>query len=136
MLKLSESTLIESCRYLRLPFLMLASTVLLTACATPKPSPDALESAERAIETAVLAGAEQHAPVELRFARERLAEAQKGMERKSYEKAFYLIDQSEINSELAIEKSREAKVRAALSEQLKQNEVLSEDFKRTYGAKP
>jgi hypothetical protein len=74
--------------------------------------------------------------VELRFARERLAEAQKGMERKSYEKAFYLIDQSEINSELAIEKSREAKVRAELAEQIKQNEVLTEDFNRTYGDKP
>jgi len=120
----------------RLILLMFATAVLVTACATPKPSLDSLESAQRAIDTAIEAGAEQHAPVELRFARERLAEAQTGMERKSYEKAFYLIDQSEINSELAIEKSREAKVRAALAEQLKQNEVLMEDFNRTYGDQP
>jgi hypothetical protein len=115
---------------------MLAGTLLLSGCATPKPPPNALESAERAIDAAILEGAEQHAPVELRFARERLAEAHKGMERKSYEKAFYLIDQSEINSELAIEKSREAKVRAALADQIRQNEVLIEDFNRTYGEKP
>ncbi len=115
---------------------MMTCALLLAGCATPKPSPDALESAQRAIDAAILEGAEQHAPVELRFARERLAEAQKGMERKSWEKTFYLIDQSEINSELAIEKSREAKVRAALAEQIKQNEVLIEDFNRTYGDKP
>lgn len=136
MLKLSVVALIGRYNPQRLFFLMLASGLLLASCASPKPSVDTLESAERAIDSAIQAGAEQHAPVELRFARERLAEAQKGMERKSYEKAFYLIDQSEINSELAIEKSREAKIRAALAEQQKQNEVLTEDFNRTYGDQP
>ena len=120
----------------RIPVFMLFSAILLLSCATPKPSTDAFNSAERGIESAIQAGAEQHAPVELRFAREKLAEARKGMEQKSYEKAFYLIDQSEINSELAVEKSREARVRAELAEQQKLNEVLSEDFTRTYGAKP
>jgi hypothetical protein len=135
MLKLSVVALIRN-NPIRLLTLMLTSALLLASCATPKPSVDSLESAARAIDAAIQAGAEQHAPVELRFARERLAEAQKGMERKSYEKAFYLIDQSEINSELAIEKSREAKVRAALAEQQRQNEVLTEDFNRTYGDQP
>ena len=105
----------------------------LTSCATPKPNDDAFVSAERAIDAAIQAGAEQHAPVELRFAREKLEEARKGIEYKQFDKSFYLIDQSEINSELAIEKSREAIVRSALSEQIKQNEVLAEDFARTYG---
>lgn len=136
MLKFSAAALQRRFKPVHWSFPLLAGTLLLAACATPKPSPDALESAERAIDAAIQAGAEQHAPVELRFARERLAEAHKGMERKSYEKAFYLIDQSEINSELAIEKSREAKVRAALADQLKQNEVLAEDFRRTYGDTP
>jgi len=119
-----------------LPLALLLCTGLLSACATPKPPEDAFNSAERAIEAAIQAGAEQHAPVELRFAREKLAEAQKGIEYKQFDKSFYLIDQSEINSELAIEKAKEAKVRAALAEQIKQNEVLVEDFARTYGGKP
>lgn len=117
-------------------FVIVLSTVMLGACATPKPSGDAFNSAQRGIDAAVQAGAEQHAPVELRFAREKLAEANKGIEHKQYDKSFFLIDQSEINSELAIEKSKEAKVRAALAEQIKQNEVLAEDFVRTYGDKP
>ncbi len=127
---------INPVQQLLLLFVFLFSTALMTACATPKPPEDAFNSAERAIEAAIQAGAEQHAPVELRFAREKLAEAQKGIEYKQFDKSFFLIDQSEINSELAIAKAREAKVRAALAEQIKQNEVLAEDFARTYGGKP
>ena len=77
--------------------------VLLTAlggCVTPKPSPESFVDAEQRIEAAVAAGAETHAPVELKFAREKLAEARYGMERKSFEKALYLVEQSEINAEL------------------------------------
>jgi len=129
-------TRISTKHQVRLSFALMLCTALMTACATPKPPEDAFNSAERAIEAAIQAGAEQHAPVELRFAREKLAEAQKGMEYKQFDKSFFLIDQSEINSELAIEKAREAKVRATLAEQLKQNEVLAEDFARTYGGKP
>ncbi len=120
----------------RLPLAFLICAVLLHACATPKPSEDLFISAERAIDAAMQAGAEQHAPVELRFAREKLAEARKGIEYKQSDKSFLLIDQSEINSELAIEKAKEAKVRATLAEQIKQNEVLAEDFERTYGGRP
>jgi uncharacterized lipoprotein YmbA len=107
--------------------------LLLASCATPKPAPNAFNDAEKAIEAAVLAGAEEHSPVELRFAREKLAEAHKGMEFRQYDKSIYLIEQSEINSELAIEKTRAAILRAKVAEQVRDNEVLREDFEATYG---
>ena len=108
-------------------------TILLASCTTVKPAPDAFNDAEEAIEAAKRAGAEEHSPVELRFAREKLAEARKGMEVKQYDKSIYLIEQSEINSELAIAKSRTAVVRAKVSEQARENEILREDFESTYG---
>jgi len=108
-------------------------TILLASCTTVKPAPDAFNDAEEAIEAAIRAGAEEHSPVELRFAREKLAEARKGMDVKQYDKSIYLIEQSEINSELAIEKSRTAKTRAKVSEQVRENEILREDFKSTFG---
>lgn len=114
-----------------LPVLLL--TALLASCAAPKPAPDAFAAAEQAIDAAVRAGAEEHSPVELRFAREKLAEANKGMEFKQYDKAMYLIEQSEINSELAIEKTRTALARAKVAELTRENEVLREDFKATFG---
>ena len=116
---------------LQLSGLLLA--MLLASCVTPKPAPDAFANAEQAIEAAVRAGAEEHSPVELRFAREKLAEAQKGMELKQYEKSIYLIEQSEINSELAIEKSRAAAARVRVAEMSRENEILLEDFRATYG---
>ncbi len=116
---------------MRYPVLLLA--LFLASCASPKPAPDAFNDAEQAIESAISAGAEQHSPVELRFAREKLAEARKGMEFKQYDKAVYLIEQSEINSELAIEKSKAAVIRARVTEAARQNEVLREDFEATYG---
>ena len=108
-------------------------TLLLASCTTVKPAPDAFNDAEEAIEAAIRASAEEHSPVELRFAREKLAEARKGMEVKQYDKSIYLIEQSEINSELAIEKSRTAVVRAKVSERARENEILREDFQSTFG---
>ena len=108
--------------------------VLVSACATPRPAPDAFDDAEEAIESAVQAGAEEHSPVELRFAREKLAEAKKGMEYKSYDKAIYLVEQSEINSELAIAKSRAAVARGRVTEAARENEILREDFEATFGS--
>ena len=119
-------------RYL---FLLLPATLILSSCMAPKPAPGAFEDAEQAIEAAVRAGAEQHSPVELRFAREKLAEARKGMDEKynQTEKSIYLIEQSEINSELAIEKSKTADIRDRVTELARQNEILREDFEATFG---
>lgn len=114
--------------------LFIAAVVLsLVSCVTPKPSPDAFVDAEQAIEAAVRAGAEEHSPVELRFAREKLAEARKGMDLKQYDKAIFLVEQSEINSELAIEKSRTAMMRAKVADLARENEILREDFEATFG---
>ena len=115
--------------------LLLFLIPFLASCATPRPAPGAFESAEQRIEAAVAAGAEEHSPVELRFAREKLAEARKGMEERynQPEKSIYLIEQSEINSELAIEKSRTADIRARVAELARQNEILREDFEATFG---
>ena len=119
-------------RYPLIFSLMLLST-LLGACATAKPAPDAFANAEQAIEAAVRAGAEEHSPVELRFAREKLAEAHKGMEVRQYDKSIVLIEQSEINSELAIEKSKTAIMRQRVAEAARENEVLREDYLATFG---
>lgn len=114
-----------------LVFLLILS--LFAACATTKPAADGFTSAKNAIEAAVRAGAEEHSPVELRFAREKLAEAHKGVEYKQFDKAIYLIDQSEINSELAIEKTRAAIIRGKVTDLARENEILREDFESIFG---
>lgn len=122
----------EAVVMIRKPFIFFLA-LLLAACATPKPGPDAFTDAEEAIESAERAGAEEHSPVELRFAREKLEEARKGMEYKQYDKALYLIEQSEINSELAIEKTRAAVIRIRVTELAREVEILREELELNYG---
>ena len=55
------------------------------------------------------------------------------MEVRQYDKSIVLIEQSEINSELAIEKSKTAVMRGRVAELARQNEVLREDFLATFG---
>ena len=104
-----------------------------SACAVPKPQPDAFVNAEQSILLAEQAGAEQHSPVEMRFAREKLEEARKGMEYQQYDKSFFLIEQSEINSDLALEKTVTSKIRAEVTDQARSNEILREELQVNFG---
>jgi len=115
-------------------FILVAVVLLsLAACTTIRPGPDAFVSAEEGITAAEEAGGDEFAPVEMRFAREKLASAHKGMDKQKYEVALYLVEQSEINSELAIEKSRAAKSRRRVNEQRKSNEELERKLRETFG---
>jgi hypothetical protein len=116
-------------RLLPIPVLCL----LLTSCATPPPGPEVYDSAERAIAAAERAGAEELAPVELQFAKERLALARTGMENGKVEPALYAIEQSEINAELASELSRTAQLRRDVNEARRANDSLRQELEAAYG---
>ena len=107
--------------------------LVLAACASPQPGPEVVDTAKAAIKSAEVAGGDEFAPVEMRFAREKLASAEKGMEKQKYEVAVYLLEEAEINAELAIEKSRTAKARRAVNEQRKSNEELEKTLRETFG---
>ncbi len=117
---------------MRIIFFLFFSLSLLS-CASAQPGPDAFISAERSILAAEKAGATELAPVELRFAREKLASAKLGMEQRKYAIALYLVEESEINSELAIEQSRAAQSRRKVNELRRSNEILKEELESTYG---
>ncbi len=115
------------------PLLLSFFVLLLGACATTPPDPSVFESAERAIEAAERAGAEELSPTELKFARERLELAHTAVENKKYPESLLAIEQSEINSELAIEKSRAALERRKVNELRRSNELLREELIALYG---
>lgn len=117
---------------MRLALIALTSLALV-ACATTPPDPSVFSSAERAIQAAEAAGAEEFSPTELRFARERLELARTAVDRKKYDEALLAIAQSEINAELAIEKSRTAVERRKVNELRRSNELLREQLVLSYG---
>ena len=113
--------------------LYLLACLVLLSCASAQPGPNAFKPAEQAILAAERAGAEELAPVELRFAREKLESARLGIEKKKYAVALYLIEESEVNSELAIEQSRAAQSRRKVNELRRSNEVMKEEMETNYG---
>lgn len=113
--------------------LCLSICFTLLSCVSSQPGPGAFNSAEQEILAAERAGAEELAPVELRFAREKLESARRGMEQKKYDIAMYLIEESEINAELAIEQSRAAQSRRKVNELRRANEVMKEELEANYG---
>ncbi|MGA9575023.1 MAG: DUF4398 domain-containing protein [Lysobacterales bacterium] len=115
------------------PILIALLCLILAACTTVRPDAAIFESAENALQVAEAAGGDEFAPVEMRFAREKLASAKKGLEKEKYQVSVYLVEESEINAELAIEKSRTAKLRRRVTELRKSNEELEARLHATYG---
>ena len=113
--------------------LILIVCAVLGSCTTARPGPEVFVTAEEAIQAAEAAGGDEFAPVEMRFAREKLDIARIGMEKQKYHVIVYLVEESEINSELAIEKSRTAKSRRLVNELRKSNEELNASLRATFG---
>ncbi len=115
------------------PILISIVCLALTACMPAPPDPNIFDVAAKAIQMAESVGGDEFAPVEMRFAREKLASAKLAMEKQKYEVVVYLVEEAEINAELAIEKSRTAKSRRRVNEQRKNNEELNTSLRVTFG---
>src|SRR5262249_48882011 len=70
-----------------------------------------LGQASRSLDAARTAGAATYAPLELRFADERMLQSRTAADKHDYDKALRLAAESQANSDLAIAKSRLGKVR-------------------------
>lgn len=105
----------------------------LAACTAARPGSEIFVSVDKVIQAAEAAGGDEFAPVEMRFARQKLASAHLGMEKQKYGVVVYLAEEAEINAELAIEKSRTARLRRRVNELRKSNEELEEKLRVTFG---
>lgn len=110
-----------------------ALLVLLAACATTPPDPRLLDNAEQAIESAREAGAEEYAPLELRFAEERLDAARFQFENDQSAPARRLADEAEIEAQLALARTRAARARADLAQRQRELESLRRDLVEAFG---
>ena len=118
---------------LRNTLFMLTTALLIGGCAVSMPSDSSFTSAEQAIAQAENAGAEEHSPVELRFAREKLSEARYGMEVRDFDAAILLIEQAEINAELALARTQAALQRQKVNDLQSSNDILLEQMRETFG---
>jgi len=98
--------------------------LVLGACASQQPPDDILQSAKSSIASAEAQNAFEHAPLALRFAKEKLAAAQLAVERRRYDEASRFAKQAQINCELAVAKTAAAIAREASRKQEEANRQL------------
>lgn len=117
-------------------FRILAALALLSlaACATtPPPDPRLLANAENALNQAEQAGAAEFAPLELRFARERLNAARLQLEAGRTIEARRIADEAEIEAQLALARTNAAQTRAELAQRQRALERLRADLVDAFG---
>ena len=112
----------------RICYLAIVLAHFVGACASTPPPVDFLDDAQAAVQRAADAGALEYAPLELRYAREKLDAARAAVQERDYELAGWLAQESTVNSELAIAKTIAAQARDASRAKSEENARLREEL--------
>jgi len=94
-----------------------------------------LSQAELAVQEADTKTASQYAPLELKTAREQLADAKRAIDDKEYPEARRLADQALVNAQLAEAKAGAEKARQAAVELQKSIQTLRAEVQRSSGSR-
>ena len=84
----------------------LGAALAVSGCAGTPPPVDDISTAEMALNRALEAEAEQHSPLPLRVAREKLDSAKQAMNDGEYEQARRLAEQAQVEAQLAEAQAR------------------------------
>ena len=98
------------------PLALAAAVALLAACAGTPPPKSEIALTDSALQAAELAGAREHAPIELRAAEATKAKLDAAMADEDYDRARRLAEQARTEAELAKAKAESEKSRLALDE--------------------
>ena len=112
-------------------FLCVSALALATGCSSLKtPATADVAVSKAAVESAAGAGGVEFAPVEMNSAREKLAQANKAMAEKDYQRAVELASSAQADAKLAQGKANSAKAQAAASALNDDIRVLREELNR------
>lgn len=103
----------------------------LVGCSAKIPPPtQRIALSEAAINQAEASGAVEFAPVEMRSARDKLAQSRAAMNLNENKKALQLAEQAEVDAKLAEAKARTAKSQQAVTELQQSIETLKMEIER------
>jgi len=104
---------------------MLLATSALIGCTSSEPRPDnALVRAKTAVDQATTAGSGQYAAVDLNTAGSKLQSANEAESQGHYKQARYLAEESQVDAELALAKTQDAKAQEAAKQVHQGNQAL------------
>jgi septal ring factor EnvC (AmiA/AmiB activator) len=105
--------------------------LVMAGCGPTVPPPtEQLALAQNSVDSATGAGGYQYAPIELKTAQQKLTQAQLDMENKNNASALRLLQEAQVDAQLAAEKSRTAKAEQAVKELQKNLDMLQQEIRR------
>lgn len=107
---------------------LIFGTAGIAGCTNAKPPTNMLMETEAEIENARELGAQEHAPVELLDAEDKLARAKSAIEKKQYDEARNFLEQASVDAEYAAVKSRSTRIKSAASTVNEDIEVLKKEL--------
>jgi predicted S18 family serine protease len=107
---------------------LVAAVLALEGCAGMPPPEAEVAQASAAIDQALQAGARDHAPIEIKSARQKLQQAHAAVASEYYDIARRLAEQAEIEAELAQAKSQSAQAQLAVQQVRESIRVLREEI--------
>ena len=110
--------------------LAVTAGVISFGCATAQPPRGTLSQANLAVQDAAEGKAPQYAPLELRQAREKLAQARKAMAQEDYTGARRLAEQALVDAQLAREKAAAESTRQSAAQLARSIEALRDEALR------
>lgn len=115
---------------------VLASALMLGACASMPPPTAKLQAAHRAIAQAQEAQAGRYASAQMSEARAKLVSANDAVSAQKMTRAAQLANESRAEAELAISLTAEARARAVNDEMMRSTKILIREMQRSSGVTP
>jgi hypothetical protein len=111
-------------------FVSLTAAAFVAGCASQPPPVEQMATSRSTLEEAQRAGANEHAPVELRDAQQKYAAANAAMGRKDYDQARRLATEAAADARLAGAKAQTARAQAAVAEVNKGLDTLRSELQK------
>lgn len=106
------------------------ATVFVAGCASLPPPVEQFAVSKAAVADAVGAGAPEHAPFEMKMARDKLERAHGALAANENDRARQLAEQAEVDATLAAVKARSVKAQQAAAVSSESQRILREELER------
>lgn len=114
-----------------LPFILLTMLLLMGCAAKMRPPTDLISEAEMTIMRARKANAINFAPLDLKYAEEKIAIAKKEMVKENYEKSYQLAQDALLDAQAAEAKSNAAEAKGLSKKMEETIKTLKQEIERT-----
>ena len=106
------------------------AALLMAGCASMPAPTEQMAVSKAAVTSAVSAGGNEFATIEMKAAQEKLERASQALEKEDYENARWLAEQAQIDAKLAEKKAQSAKAQKAANVIQNDIRILSEEINR------